>query len=173
MIVCILQIQREMLELLYIFNNENSDKIAEEEGFMAAQNIACWGDRVPGLLKNQFKWVEIIDGWLCETAAKQLDDKSTEKFSKWFETNSINTRKSGGHHGGGRRKKWNDLPVKDVRLIDPPYVVEGLRINYSTAKKYFEKGLMHNDEEQIFHGWINAARCGSLDVMGWAYQQGY
>ena len=163
----------EMLELLYIFNNENFDKIAEEEGFMDVQNIACWGDRVPGLLKNQFKWVEIIDGWLCETAAKQLDEKSTEKFSKWFETNRINTKKDGGHHGVGRRKKRNDLPVKDVQLIDPPCVVEGLRINYSTAENFFEKGLMHNDEEQIFYGWINAARCGCSDVMEWAYQQGY
>ena len=38
---------------------------------MAVQNIACWGNHLPGLLKNQFYCKEIIDGWLCETAAKK------------------------------------------------------------------------------------------------------
>ena len=49
---------------------------------MAVQNIACWGNHLPGLLKNQFYCKEIIDGWLCETAAKELDDRSAKKCLK-------------------------------------------------------------------------------------------
>jgi hypothetical protein len=152
----------EMLQLLYTINDD------ENAEFKKVQNIDCWGKHVSGLLKNQFSWIDIFDGWLFANAAEELDEGSTEKIIKWFKERNLHVKTT-----KGSRNKRNDLRVKDAQPIDPPYVREDLKIDYLTVDTFFEKGLMHNDEEQIFYGWINAARCGSVDVMDWAYQQGY
>ena len=174
-----------MLEVLYQFDKDNLSEIDGVSGFITAQDIACWSQDSPNVRfsqdvpKNDIgDAVDLIDGWACCFVAEKKSKNTFNTVSQWLKDKQISTNINDGDHGSWRHNaKTRALGTGSKKSSEEPIVPStthvGSRIGYSIATKFFENGLTMDDQEQILYGYINAARCGSLDVMEWAHQQNY